>query len=1618
MNESVAVTKVADTQKDSSPTKSDNSSHRAQNEPEMQLGSLRGVINTIRLDGGTPSVDSIATQLSNMTSTGRASVLQALQQTQGNLYVQQVVLGVQAKLMVGQPNDRYEQEADRVADAVMRMSEPQVQRQPEEEEEEDEELVQTKTIADQNTPVVQRQVEEAEEEEEELIQPKPLAEQITTLVQRQPEGVVVQSKSENSVTSSYSGRYVHRVAAWIQAKLKPGPPNDRYEQEADRVADTVMRTSEPEVQRQLEEEEEKKEEEEEELIQSKPLAEQITPLVQRQTEGELVQSKSEKSVSSSYPGRYVHRVAAWVQAKLKPGPPNDRYEQEADRVADMVMRMSEPEVQRQLEGEEELVQTKTIANQITPVVQRQVEEEEEVVQSKSANSVASSDHASMMDSAARGIHTSGSGGVMNQSTRRMLESRMGMDLSNVRVHTDGIAHQACADLNARAFTHKNHIWLGRGQSQDDLRLMAHETTHVLQQGGIARRKPAETVENVDLVQTLPLSGTEQTTIPRETTPASQTPTPAAPTAAPAERGTSRTSPATETATSAPVEVTQARAGTTEGTAPEAAAAPGVATTAAVAGVAPEDQERLQGVMERLEVAATQQEGPAASSASQQQASEQAASEASAAAPSPANEAAAMGQATQVETMNEQDAGEVDQRSFLEIVRQRLQELERTLDNPEKMDEFREGGGASCLQAGLLQTANQQVGEAQSSIRSATEAEPAPTNERVPEQLRERAAPGRVSNLQAQEVLPQPRTESEVSLEESRQSVEEQLVEENLTEERLRRANDPRFTAVQEARETVNEHADNAPQAFREEEQTLLGEQEGAIVAEEATAAREMEQAQEQSQREIDTEQQTAMTEEERQRQEVSDHIESIYTSTQHTVEEKLNGLGEEVTRRFTEGEQRARQRFEEFVADGMTAWKLRRYGERAWIPVVGLLLAAGTWVYDKFRGINEFPEVKQIYENGKNRYIADLDVVIVGIANLVEETLAWCQNKIQSGRDKIQEYLERLPESLREVGEQTSSRVSERFDELRDNVEERRNSLADQLVESYRQAREALDQRIEAMQAENRGLVNQFMDRLRGVLEAIRNFRDRLMSIIGEAGDVIELILEDPIGFLENLLEALKGGFRQFSSNIWEHLRRGLMGWLFGTLATAGVTIPSEFSLRSVIGLILQILGITYDRIRAKVARIIGERNVAILERVWGYVSTLIREGPIGLWEQIREDLGNLKDVVIEGIKQWVITRIITAAVTRLVSMFNPAGAIIQAVLAIYNTVMFFIERINQIMDLVQSIVRSLGAIVRGNISAAANLVERTMGLTLPVIISFLARLIGLGGISGTISRIIGRVRRRVDRAIDRGLRRIVRRIRGMLRRGGAGTAAQRLDRALTAAQAAVNRFAGRRVGRAVLRPLLGAIRIRYRLRSLEVVPRRQNWAVHGAASPGEERPTDAQVEEGNTTDLEKLHRKAKKIYDKLETVQINQEYLDDAEYSRASNEIYALVNSAKTGGHSITGFHIARSLNKDQIAILKASKEKANQHIKLLEVFHTKASDAIDKLKREQNRVQRRYQVPAGTRKLIESWAKEIRVDPDQLREYVNKKHRGVKKKGLERLLSRITPQIIEEYFKNRGYG
>ena len=77
-----------------------------------------------------------------------------LQRTIGNRAVERLIKSgtLQAKLKIGKPNDIYEQEADKVADQVMKMSEQDIQRQPEEDKEE----IHTKSIIEKRVPVVHR----------------------------------------------------------------------------------------------------------------------------------------------------------------------------------------------------------------------------------------------------------------------------------------------------------------------------------------------------------------------------------------------------------------------------------------------------------------------------------------------------------------------------------------------------------------------------------------------------------------------------------------------------------------------------------------------------------------------------------------------------------------------------------------------------------------------------------------------------------------------------------------------------------------------------------------------------------------------------------------------------------------------------------------------------------------------------------------------------------------------------------------------------------------------------------------------------------------------------------------------------------------------------------------------------------------------------------------------------------------------------------------------------------------------------------------------------------------------------------------------------------------------
>jgi len=279
------------------------------------------------------------------------------------------------------------------------------------------------------------------------------------------------------------------------------------------------------------------------------------------------------------------------------------------------------------------------------------------------------------------------------------------------------------------------------------------------------------------------------------------------------------------------------------------------------------------------------------------------------------------------------------------------------------------------------------------------------------------------------------------------------------------------------------------------------------------------------------------------------------------------------------------------------------------------------------------------------------------------------------------------------------------------------------------------------------------------ILELMNFPFDIINNIITRAMAAFERIKRDPVGFLKNLLRAIKQGFIQFFGNIGTHLLNGVVGWLMSELRDANVPILQDFSLRGVITWIMQVLGISMEAIWEKLAahpRIGPERVARIrsmidrLEGIWTFIRDVQQRGMAAIWDKIQEQLSNLWNTVIDAVKNWIMERIVNQVTARLLSMLDPTGimAVINSAIAIYRAVQSFIRYLRQMLEVVNSFVNGVADIAEGNVTTAANYLERTMDRAMPIVIGFLANQVGLSGIGRRIGEMVTAARQMVDRAL------------------------------------------------------------------------------------------------------------------------------------------------------------------------------------------------------------------------------------------------------------------------------
>lgn len=252
--------------------------------------------------------------------------------------------------------------------------------------------------------------------------------------------------------------------AFIQPKLKMGKAGDAYEVEADKMADKVVNNSSSDaaVQRKGNEEE----------VQQKPLASEVTPLVQKKEaadEEQPIQKMEEEEAVQSKEDEEVQKMEEEEAVQSK---------------EDEEVQMMEEEEAVQSKEEEE-VQAKCAACEGEEKAQKKEDEE---VQKKQTSTTPNSGNNSFESRLKRG-----SGGhKLDSQTKQEMESGFGADFSNVNIHNDTEAEQMSSDIGAQAFTHGNDIYFNKGKynpnSKEGKHLLAHELTHTIQQKGMVQKK--------------------------------------------------------------------------------------------------------------------------------------------------------------------------------------------------------------------------------------------------------------------------------------------------------------------------------------------------------------------------------------------------------------------------------------------------------------------------------------------------------------------------------------------------------------------------------------------------------------------------------------------------------------------------------------------------------------------------------------------------------------------------------------------------------------------------------------------------------------------------------------------------------------------------------------------------------------------------------------------------------------------------------------------------------------------------------------------------------------------------------------------------------------------------
>lgn len=637
----------------------------------------------------------------------------------------------------------------------------------------------------------------------------------------------------------------------------------------------------------------------------------------------------------------------------------------------------------------------------------------------------------------------------------------------------------------------------------------------------------------------------------------------------------------------------------------------------------------------------------------------------------------------------------------------------------------------------------------------TPPEEATVNE--PKGLLKEAPETKVLTEQKSALAPKKRPAEETDFTKETEVLDSDYKQNNLSQDKLQNSNEPRFIAADNQKQDSEAKAQElTDQTRKNETKTIYTTQAKSIKAINGAYGEMLLNNSTIKGKSFDKQKEKS-AEENKIRSDVSRDLDRMYNHTNGQVLSFFKEIDTYIEEVFGKSMTKYLDKFSETVAELLE--------ENTGFIDVGIKVISGDDVLSEV----------QIFDQAKRDFIINMREPINDLVTKVDSCLNSAVNAIKDGKKEVDKYWKTQSDETKRIAEDILKDTETKFEELESSVESKGSSVVDTVTEKFSAALEELDERFEKAKIENMSWLDRAIAAVKSVINTIIELKNAIQALAKKAAKYAEAIIDDPITFFGNLADGVGQGFTNFKNNIDKHLIKGVLEWLTGSMAGTDIVLPKELNMEGITSLVLQILGITMKKIKDLVIGVIGKERFEFIEKgvdasvaagnkILNIFKILNEQGLAGLWEFIKEEFGNLKEMFIENVKTFVVETITMKALEYLLSLLIPGGGFIRAAQLLIKFVVTLFQKAAQIIKIIDGILDTFGDILNKNLGAVVEKVEAVFSGFLSLAISFLAAVLGLDGIVGKVQKFI---QQKIRPKIDQILKNIANKIKKVVEKIG-----------------------------------------------------------------------------------------------------------------------------------------------------------------------------------------------------------------------------------------------------------